>query len=80
MFNLDLEKAEGQRSNCQHSLGHRENKQIPEKHQRVSLTMEKPLLYGSQKNWKTLKEIGIPDNLICLLRNLYVGQEATVRT
>ena len=32
------------------------------------------------KLWKILKEIGIPDHLICLLRNLYVGQEATVRT
>ena len=32
------------------------------------------------KLWKILKEIGIPDHLICLLRNLYAGQEATVRT
>ena len=32
------------------------------------------------KLWKTLKEIGIPDHLTCLLRNLYAGQEATVRT
>ena len=32
------------------------------------------------KNWKILKEMGIPDHLTCLLRNLYVGQEATVRT
>ena len=32
------------------------------------------------KLWKTLKELGIPDHLICLLRNLYAGQEATVRT
>ena len=32
------------------------------------------------KPWKILKEIGIPDHLICLLRNLYAGQEATVRT
>ena len=31
-------------------------------------------------NWKILKEMGIPDHLICLLRNLYTGQEATVRT
>ena len=31
-------------------------------------------------NWKILKEMGIPDNLTCLLRNLYAGQEATVRT
>ena len=30
--------------------------------------------------WKILKELGIPDQLTCLLRNLYVGQEATVRT
>ena len=30
--------------------------------------------------WKILKEMGIPDHLICLLRNLYIGQEATVRT
>ena len=32
------------------------------------------------KLWKILKEMGIPDHLICLLRNLYGGQEATVRT
>ena len=31
-------------------------------------------------NWKILKEMGIPDHRICLLRNLYAGQEATVRT
>ena len=32
------------------------------------------------KLWKALKEMGIPDHLACLLRNLYAGQEATVRT
>ena len=32
------------------------------------------------KVWKILKEMGIPDHLTCLLRNLYTGQEATVRT
>ena len=32
------------------------------------------------KLWKILKKMGIPDHLICLLRNLYAGQEATVRT
>ena len=32
------------------------------------------------RNWKILKEMRIPDHLICLLRNLYAGQEATVRT
>ena len=34
----------------------------------------------SNKLWKILKEMGLPDHLICLLRNLYAGQEATVRT
>ena len=32
------------------------------------------------KQWKILKEMGIPDHLSCLLRNLYAGQEATIRT
>jgi len=32
------------------------------------------------KLWKIVKEMGIPDHLTCLLRNLYAGQEATVRT
>ena len=35
---------------------------------------------GHRKLWKILKETGIPDHLTCLLRNLYAGQEATVRT
>ena len=35
---------------------------------------------GHNKLWKILREMGIPDHLTCLLRNLYAGQEATVRT
>ena len=35
---------------------------------------------GHKKLWKIVKEMGIPDHLNCLLRNLYTGQEATVRT
>ena len=31
-------------------------------------------------NWKILKDMGIPDHLTCLVRNLYTGQEGTVRT
>ena len=42
--------------------------------------MPKPGLCGSNKLWKILKEMGIPDHLTCLLRNLYAVQEATVRT
>ena len=45
------------------------------------LTMPKPLTVWITTNCgKSLKEIGIPDHLTCLLRNLYAGQEATVRT
>ena len=42
--------------------------------------MLKPLTVWITTNWKILKELGIPDHLTCLLRNLYTGQEATVRT
>ena len=45
-----------------------------------SLTMLKPLTVWITTNWKILKEMGIPDHLTYLLRNLYAGQEATVRT
>ena len=38
------------------------------------------LAVDHNKLWKILKEMGIPDHLTCLLRNLYAGQEATVRT
>ena len=44
------------------------------------LTMPKPLIVWITTNWKILKELGISDHLTCLLRNLYAGQEATVRT
>ena len=43
------------------------------------LTMPKHLTVWITINWKILQEMGIPDHLICLLRNLYAGQEATVR-
>ena len=44
------------------------------------MTMPKPLNVWITINWKILKEMGIPDHLTCLLRNVYAGQEATVRT
>ena len=43
------------------------------------LTMQKSLTLWIMTNWKILKEMGIPDHLTCLLRNLYAGQEARVR-
>ena len=42
--------------------------------------MPKPLTVWITKNWKILKEMGIPNHLTSLLRNLYLGQEATVKT
>ena len=44
------------------------------------LATPKPLTVWITTNWKIHKEVGIPDHLFCLLRNLYAGQEATVRT
>ena len=42
--------------------------------------MPEPLTVDHNKLWKILREMGIPEHLTCLLRNLYAGQEATVRT
>ena len=44
------------------------------------LTTPKPLTVWITANWKILPEMGIPDHLTCLLRNIYAGQKATVRT
>ena len=44
------------------------------------ITLEAFDCVGHKKFWKILKEMGIPNQLNCLLRNLYAGQEATVRT
>ena len=42
--------------------------------------MPKPLTVWITTNWKIIKEMGIPDHLTCLLRNMYSGQEAKVST
>ena len=42
--------------------------------------MPKPVTVWITTNWKILQEVGIPDHMTCLLRNLYTSQEATVRT
>ena len=69
-----------QRSNCQHPLDHRKSKRVPEKHLFCFIDYAKAFdCVHHNKLWKILKEMGIPDYLICLLRNLYAGQEATVR-
>ena len=81
MFNLDLEKAEEPEiklSTSVHSLKKQENSRKTTIS--ASLTMLKPLTVWITTNWKILQEMEILDHLICLLRNLYAGQEVTVRT
>ena len=81
MYKLDLEKAEEQRSNYQHPLDHRKTKGIPENIYFCFIDYTKAFdCVAHNKLWKILKEMGIQDHLSCLLRNLYAGQEATVRT
>ena len=70
-----------QRSNCQHPLDHRERKKVPEKHLLLLYWLCQSLwLCGSQQTVENLQEMGVPDHLTCLLRNLYAGQEAAIRT
>ena len=75
----DLERQRNQRSNCQHPLDHQKNKRAPEKHLLLLYWLCQSLCVDHNKLWKILQEMGIPDHLTCLLRNLYAGQEATVR-
>ena len=74
-------KGRGNRSNCHHLLDYQKSKRVPDKHLFLLCWLCQDLwLCGSQELWKILKEMGIPDHLICLLRNLCADQEATVRT
>ena len=81
MFNLDLEKAEESEIKLPTSSGSL-TKQESSRKTSISalLTTPKPLTVWTTINRKILKEMGIPDHLTFLLRNLYAGQEATVRT
>ena len=81
MFKLDLEKAEEPEIKLPTSSGSSKRQESSRKTSiSALLTMTRPLTVWITINWKILKEIGIPDHLTCLLRNLYAGQEATVRT
>ena len=81
MFKLALEKAEEPEINCQHPLDHQKSKKVPEKYLLLLYWLCQSLwLCRSQKLWKILQEMGIPNHLTCFLRNLYASQEATVRT
>ena len=81
MFNLGLEKAEEPESKLPIFIGSwRKHGSSRKTSTSASLPMLKPLTcVDYNKLWK-IQEMGILDHLTCLLRNLYVGQEATVRT
>ena len=80
MFNLDLEKAEEPEIRLPTSTGSWK-KQESSRKTTISalLTMLKPLTVWITTNWEILKQMEIPVHLTYLLRNLYAGQEATVR-
>ena len=81
MFKQDLEKAEEPEFKLPTSAGLLKKQESSRKTSiSASLTTPKPLTVWFTTNGKILKEMGIPDHLICLLRNLYAGQEAAVRT
>jgi len=70
------------RGNCQHQFDHRKNKGIPEKKKKICFIDHGKTFHCVDHNqlWKIPKEMGIQDHRTCILRNLYAGQEATVRT
>ena len=69
-----------QRTSCQHLLDHRKSKRVSKNIYFCFIEAKAFDCVDHNKLWKILKEMGIPDHLTCLLRNLYAGQEATVRT
>ena len=81
MFKLVLEKAEESEIKLP-TFAASSKKQDSSRKTSTSalLTMPKPLTVWITRNWKILKELGIQDHLTCFLRNLYAGQEATIRT
>ena len=81
IFKLVLEKAEEPEINLSTSARSWKEQESSRKASiSALLTMPKPLTVDHNKLWKILQEMGIPDHLTCLLKNLYAGQEATVRT
>ena len=80
MFKLDLEKAEEAEIKLP-SLDYQKSNRVPGKHLLLLHWLCQTFDYVyHNKLWKILKEMGLPGHLTCLIRNLYAGQEATVRT
>ena len=84
MFNLVLEKADEPEIKLPTSAGSWKKQESSRKTSiSALLTVSKSKAFNCvdhNKVWRILKEMGIPDHLTCLLRNLYAGQKATVRT
>ena len=81
MFKLALEKAEEPEIKLPTSSGSSKKKRVPKKHFSFCFIDYAKAFdcVDHKKLWKILQEMGILDHLACLLRNLYAGQEATVR-
>ena len=82
IFKLVLEKAEEPEIKLPTFAGSSKKQRVPEKKIYFCFIDNAKAFdcVDHNKQWKILKEMGIPDHLTCLLRNLYAGQEATVRT
>ena len=82
MFKLVLEKAEKSEIKLPTSAGSWKKQESSRKTSIYALLTISTFstIVDHNKLWETLKEMGIPDHVTCLLRNLYAGQEATVRT
>ena len=81
IFQLDLKKAKEPEIKLPTSVGsYKKQENFRKTSTSALLTMPKPLTVWITTNWKILKEMRIADHLTCLLRNLYAGQQATVRT
>ena len=82
MLKLDLEKTEEPEIKLPTSVGSSKKQESSRKNIYFCFTDYAKAFncVDHNKLWKILKEIGIPDHLSCLLRNLYAGQSATVRT
>ena len=81
MFKLDLEKAEEPDFKLPTSVGLSKKQEFQKNIYFCFINYVKAFdCVDHNKLWKILKEMEIPDHLTCLLRNLYAGQEASVRT
>ena len=81
MFKLDLEKAEEPEIKLPTSIGSSKKREFQKNIYFCFIDYSKAFdCVNQNKLWKILQEMGIPDHMICLLINLYAGQEAPVRT